>query len=266
MRKCSGFTLIELLVVIAIIALLMAILMPALNRAKAQAREMACRSNLKQIGLAAQMYADVWAGYVPRGINASNPNPTAWFQRLMPYLSITKKSAFDITAVEDYRDVKIYRCLSYPDKEQTICYVINGWYFKGRNDYTGGQSPTGQVSDQNPETNITLYKRLAETIYLADNENSSWRGIITRYDFSDPAIRKHLVRCDVWAPTHLPQFPEPATQSLDRGRRVAQERHKKGCNCLYFDGHVEHVLAEEMNETVHGVSGGAGVDMFRLWR
>ncbi|MFH1716466.1 MAG: prepilin-type N-terminal cleavage/methylation domain-containing protein [Planctomycetota bacterium] len=58
MKKRSGFTLIELLVVIAIIALLLAILMPALQRVKEQAREMACRSNLRQYGIAQTLYLD----------------------------------------------------------------------------------------------------------------------------------------------------------------------------------------------------------------
>ena len=52
----KGFTLIELLVVIAIIAVLMGILMPSLRKAKEQARKIVCRSNMKQIGLAIQMY------------------------------------------------------------------------------------------------------------------------------------------------------------------------------------------------------------------
>jgi len=54
----TGFTLIELLVVIAIIAVLMAILMPALNRAREQGKRAACLSNLKQLTLSWIMYAD----------------------------------------------------------------------------------------------------------------------------------------------------------------------------------------------------------------
>jgi prepilin-type N-terminal cleavage/methylation domain-containing protein/prepilin-type processing-associated H-X9-DG protein len=56
-RPC-GFTLIELLVVISIIAILMAIMMPALQRVKTQAQEMTCRSNLRNYGLAQTMYLD----------------------------------------------------------------------------------------------------------------------------------------------------------------------------------------------------------------
>ena len=58
MNKRSGFTLIKLLVVIAIIAILMAILMPTLNRAREQGQRIVCESNLKQLTLAWIMYAD----------------------------------------------------------------------------------------------------------------------------------------------------------------------------------------------------------------
>jgi prepilin-type N-terminal cleavage/methylation domain-containing protein len=58
MKKQKGFTLIELLVVIAIIAVLMAILMPALQRVREQAREVTCRANLRQYGIAQAVYLD----------------------------------------------------------------------------------------------------------------------------------------------------------------------------------------------------------------
>jgi len=63
--RLGGFTLIELLVVIAIISILMAILMPALQRVKEQAREMGCRANLRQYGIAQSMYLDDNDGRYP---------------------------------------------------------------------------------------------------------------------------------------------------------------------------------------------------------
>ncbi len=62
MAKQNAFTLIELLVVIAIIALLMSIMMPALNRVKKQAKSVMCRARLKEWGLLFKLYTDDYEG------------------------------------------------------------------------------------------------------------------------------------------------------------------------------------------------------------
>jgi prepilin-type N-terminal cleavage/methylation domain-containing protein len=80
------FTLIELLVVIAIIAILAAMLLPALVRAKEKAKECACMSNLHQMGLALHMYAGDAAEWLPLELTASNPH-LGLCQKLMPYVN-----------------------------------------------------------------------------------------------------------------------------------------------------------------------------------
>lgn len=85
-RKKSGFTLIELLVVISIIAVLMAIMMPALRVARDQAQRRVCGSNLRQIGIATAVYVNdhnfFWHDYAAGSIHESNyPGDVNYFIR-----------------------------------------------------------------------------------------------------------------------------------------------------------------------------------------
>src|SRR5271155_2252959 len=65
-RKARAFTLVELLVGIAVIAVLIGVLLPAVSRARGQANQVACMSNIRQLTLAFMMYCDDNQGWLPR--------------------------------------------------------------------------------------------------------------------------------------------------------------------------------------------------------
>lgn len=81
-----GFTLAELLVVIGIIALLIAMLVPALTRAREQSQVVHCQSNLRQIGLGVLMYANANRGRFP--LSSHTSAPIGWIDTLVPYGTI----------------------------------------------------------------------------------------------------------------------------------------------------------------------------------
>jgi len=124
MNKDRGFTLIELLVVIAVIALLMAVLLPALSKARESAKNVVCQSNLKQWSYILLMYTDDYKGNFPPGWSVPKG---MWMSRMRSY----------------YLDRKICLC---PKATKLISdgYPSGpfvGWGIYGHPDYYGGWTP-----------------------------------------------------------------------------------------------------------------------------
>ncbi len=220
MAKEKGFTLIELLVVIAVIAVLMSILMPALNRAREQGRATYCLNNLHQVGIGMQLYAQDNDYKVPR-------YGSIWPFHFMGYVESGKGSK-----PQDFTEVKAYQCPSYPNRKQKICYVVNALK-------QGTMNVDGEQTNK-AYSPLDEFKRRAQTIYLADYEYDIFETNVKMVTTKEELLanRNYL---DIHKRDTLPSGP-------DSQRRMAKERHKPlGANCLYVDGHAARVKSLDIS-------------------
>jgi prepilin-type N-terminal cleavage/methylation domain-containing protein/prepilin-type processing-associated H-X9-DG protein len=216
MNSRRAFTLVELLIVIAVIAILAAILLPTLGNAKLSARRITCVNNLRQLGLASQMYWDDHEGDTFRYMTgASNGGTIYWFGWIEAWTPGNEgQRAFDATAGALYpflggRGVEVCPSLDY-----------NSRLFKAKATgaaYGYGYNLHLAASVTQPPIKINRVTRPSDIALLAD------AGQIN--DFQEPASADNPL---------LEEF-----YYINDTEPTVHFRHNRRANVLYCDGHVD---------------------------
>ena len=239
-----GFTLVELLVVIAVIAILAALLLPALWGAKSSANSAKCRSNLRQLGIALAIYIGDHQAY-PFANDTTSPGPVQeWFDYLNPSLSSSAQPAW--TLARGF--VGVFRCPAHRPRTNDFSpsYGYNAYGARmvtsGVNppppSALGGYSSAAGVPRQPPRhvpTRDADVKAPADMIAIGDgycafktartSNGSSFNNADGLLVEAEEIGRGELIEGDF-----LDEFVRP----LD-----ARRRHRGRLNMVFCDGHVE---------------------------
>jgi prepilin-type N-terminal cleavage/methylation domain-containing protein len=221
MKNRSAFTLIELLVVIAIIAMLMAILIPALSRTREQAREVVCRSHLQEWSLCLAMYTGDHDGRFMPGIDEDwATGRYSWIYTLIPY----------------YQEASIRLCpKAQRTAEQGGTPPYTAWDVSITNpaDFSLLKDPMYKIGSYG----INWWVNDSDTVVGAHDAKNKWRRIGQR----NPSAIPVLMDCGFMLARPTPMDTPPEMDGLflwaDGGgmKRVCTNRHHGGVHILFMD-------------------------------